>query len=221
MESKITSSFIPTDTVRNSPSGPSYNRSAGFDLLLLGGIILFIASVALAIGVFLYLQFVQASLGSKSEQLQRAQEAFEPALIAELTRLDDRMIAAETILQQHIAPSELFRILEDLTLETISLSSLNFQANSGSSMEMTLVGVARSVNSIALQADLYGKHVAITSPIFSNINRDESGVFFDVSATLNPNSLRYHNILSARSAPQQLPQNQLPQGETNIPFFEP
>ena len=220
MESKITSSFIPTDTVRRSPSGPSY-KSGGFDLLLLGGIILFVASVALAIGVFLYLQFQQASLGSKSEQLQRAQEAFEPALIAELTRLDDRMIAAERILQQHIAPSELFRILEDLTLTTISLSSLNFQASSGAGMEIALTGVARSVNSIALQADLYGKHVAITSPIFSNINRDANGVLFDVSATLNPVSLRYQNVLSSRSRPQQLPQQALPQEETNIPFFAP
>mgnify|MGYP007077386413 CR=1 FL=1 len=220
MESKITSSFIPTDTVRSGPSGPSY-RSGGFDLLLLGGIILFVASVALAIGVFLYLQFEQASLASKSEQLQRAQEAFEPALIAELTRLDDRMIAAETILGQHIAPSELFRILEDLTLETISLTSLNFQANSGSGMEMNLTGIARSVNSIALQADLFGKHVAITSPIFSNINRDETGVLFDVAATLNPVALRYSNVFSTRSQPAQLEQEELPQEETNIPFFAP
>ncbi|PIR86274.1 hypothetical protein COU13_01945 [Candidatus Kaiserbacteria bacterium CG10_big_fil_rev_8_21_14_0_10_43_70] len=220
MDSKITSSFIPTDTVRGGPDRPSY-KSGGFDLLMLGGIILFIASVALAIGVFLYMQFVQASLSAKTEQLQRAQEAFEPALIAELTRLDDRMSAAESVLQQHIAPSELFRILEDLTLETISLTSLNFQANSGSSMEMTLAGVARSVNSIALQADLYGKHVAITSPIFSNINRDERGVLFDVSATLNPSALRYVNILSSRAKPAALPQVQPAQEETNIPFFAP
>jgi hypothetical protein len=220
MDSKITSSFIPRDTVRSSTKGPSYT-SGGFDLLMLGGIILLIASVALAIGVFLYLQFQESSLAGKSEQLQRAQEAFEPALISELTRLDDRMTAAEDVLHQHIAPSELFRILEDLTLETISLKSLNLEANSGNNIKVSMAGIARSVNSIALQADLYGKHVAITSPIFSNINRDKNGVLFDVSALLNPTALRFTNILSSRSQPAALPQEDLPQEETNIPFFAP
>lgn len=220
MDSKITSSFIPRDTARSGPTGPAY-ASGGFDLLMLGGIILFVASVSLAIGVFLYLQFVESSLAGKSEQLQRAQEAFEPALIAELTRLDDRMTAADDVLNQHLAPSELFRILEDLTLETISLTSLNFEANSGGNVSVSLAGVARSVNSIALQADLFGKHVAITSPIFSNINRDENGVLFDVSATLNPTAIRYSNILNSRTQPAALPQDELPQEETNIPFFAP
>jgi hypothetical protein len=220
MDSKITSSFIPRDTVRSSSNVPSY-RSGAFDLLMLGSVILFIASLALAIGIFLYFQFVEASLTGKSDQLQRAQEAFEPALIAELTRLDDRMNAAQDILFQHIAPSELFRILEDLTLESISLKSLNLESNSGSSIKISMAGIARSVNSIALQADLYGKHTAITSPIFSNINRDQNGVLFDVSASLNPASLKYTNILNLRTRPESLPQENLPKENTNIPFFAP
>jgi hypothetical protein len=220
MESKITSSFIPRDTVRSGPTGPTY-ASGGFDLLMLGGIILLVASVSLAIGVFLYLQFEETSLAGKSEDLKRAQEAFEPALISELTRWDDRMIAGGEVLSQHLAPSELFRILEDITLETISLTSLNFEANNSSNIEISIAGVARSVNSIALQADLYGKHVAITSPIFSNINRDENGVLFDVSAKINPSAIRYSNIINSRTQPAALPQEDLPQEETNIPFFAP
>jgi hypothetical protein len=220
MDSKITSSFIPRDTVRNSSNVPSY-RSGAFDLLMLGSVILFIASLALAIGIFLYLQFIESSLTGKSDQLQRAQEAFEPALISELTRLDDRMNSAQDILFQHIAPSEFFRILEDLTLESISLKSLNIEANSGNSIKISMAGIARSVNSIALQADLYGKHTAITSPIFSNINRDQNGVLFDVSASLNPASLKYTNILNSRTRPESLPQESLPKENTNIPFFAP
>ena len=46
MDSKITSSFIPTDTVRGGPDRPSY-KSGGFDLLMLGGIILFILAMSM------------------------------------------------------------------------------------------------------------------------------------------------------------------------------
>jgi len=221
MDSKITSSFIPRDTATSSPKRAP-QLGGGFDLLMLGGVILFVSSVSLAVGVFLYMQLVESSLADKSEQLKRAQEAFEPALIAELTRLDDRITSSEDVLYQHLAPSELFRILEDLTLETISLRSLDFEARRGGDITIDIAGVARSVNSIALQADLYGKHTAITSPIFSNISRDENGVLFDVEASLNPTAFKYTNVLNLRLQPSTFQQEPLLQEETNnIPIFSP
>jgi len=232
MESNIKASFIPKDTAQTSFRGPSsVSRSGLADIVMLLAIVLLVASVALAIGVFLYIQFLQSSLSSKRDQLERAQAAFEPALIAELTRLDDRMKAAETLLQKHTAPSILFTLLEQLTLETVSFSDFSYDATQQDAITITMHGVAQSVNSIALQADLFGKHNAIVSPLFSNIGRDQDGVHFDLNATINPSALRYANLLAAVSstAGAQLPGNGVDTQNTvtpspddsEVPIFAP
>jgi len=196
MESGIKSSFIPSDaSVPTSTRGVTTTSLS--DLLILLGIVFLVASIALAAGVFLYLQYLQTSSASKREQLERARAAFEPALIQELTRLDDRMQAADVILRGHIAPSIFFHLLEQLTLQTVSYQTLEFSAADDQSMQVSFTGSAVSVNSIALQADYIGKSGIITSPIFSNIGREPAGVRFSLQAKINPHALRYANIASS------------------------
>jgi len=194
MESNIKSSFIPRDTVRDTRVGRKRSSSTS-DLVVLFSIVLLVASVALGVSVFLYVKFLESSLSSKQEQLGRAQASFEPALIAELNRLDDRMRTAEDLLAVHLAPSILMKTLEELTLETISFTTMQYSAQEKAGIALEFSGIARSVNSIALQADLFGKHGAIVSPIFSNINRGPDGVSFDLTANVNPTNLRYQTLV--------------------------
>jgi len=169
-------------------------------MFMLLSLILFIASAVLAVGVFLYVQYMQASSASKLEQLNRAKAAFEPALIAELTRLDDRMRAADEVLGKHVAPSSLFHLLEQLTLQTVAFSTLDLAAQNSTEITLTMQGAAQSMNSIALQADLLSKSGVITNPIFSNINRVLGGVRFDFTSKLNAESLRYRQVLQGGAA---------------------
>lgn len=216
MESNIQSSFIPSDTVQRGRNFSS--RREGTDLFVLIAVVLFIASLALGVGVFLYEQFLKTSNASKVEQLERARAAFEPSLIRELTRLDDRMESGELILNKHLAPSAFFRLLESITLQTVSYRNLSFNAADKNQMTLEMSGFAQSVNSIALQADLFGKSGAVSSPIFSNITRETGGVRFDMSAIINPSAINYvqKNAASAAAAiPQQSLQTQTtPQATT-------
>jgi hypothetical protein len=167
--------------------------------------VLLVASAALGGAVFLYSQYLDTSADSKVEQLRRAQEAFEPSLIQELTRLDDRMRAAEQVLNAHIAPTAFFETLEASTLTTIAFQSLEMQASDANKITVKMSGVAKSVNSIALQADLFSKNGVITSPIFSSINRQADGVHFNLSALINPAAISYAQNLSPQrveEAPQ-------------------
>lgn len=229
MESNIKSSFIPGDAGqlgRSTKNAISNGGGGLFDITALLATVLLVTSLALGVGVFLYVQLLQSSLSSKREQLVRAQEAFEPTLIQELTRLDDRMQAAQEILNKHRAPSLMFDFLEEITLGTVSYKNFSFTADSDVP-EIKMQGVAQSVNSIALQADLLGKHTGVSSPIFSNITRDTDGVRFDLVATIIPASIRYINTLSARApagAPQTQEQNPAPQPqepEQGVPLFAP
>ncbi len=196
VDTGIPASFIPHDTSVTRPS----SRSGGGlnDLLLLVAIVIFVASAALAVGVFLYGQYLVTENTAKLTQLERAKAGFQPALIQQLTRLDDRMHAADRVLSGHIAPSLFFQALEQATLQTVSFKTLDFQAAENQTLTVKMAGVAESVNSIALQADLFSKNGVITNPIFSNIARQPDGVHFNLTAAVNPSAISYAGV--ARSA---------------------
>lgn len=196
MDSPTQSSFIPQDA--GSTTSVSRIRSQGglSDLILLLTIVLFVASLALAGAVFLYHQYLSTSAKSKVEQLQRAKEAFEPSLVHSLTRLDDRMQVADQILSSHIAPTAFFQILQQATLTTIEFTSLEFDALDPQRISIKMSGIAQSVNSIALQADLFSKNGTITNPIFSDINRQQDGVHFNLTALVNPASVNFVRLVN-------------------------
>lgn len=208
METGIKSSFIPQAPI----VGPSGRRGGGgggaFDFLILIGLVLFVASATLAAGVFLYVQFLKSSNASKLDQLERAKAAFEPALIQELTRLDDRMRAADEVLGQHIAPTALFQLFEQLTLQTVSFTSFSF-STTNDVIQINMQGLAQSVNSIALQADLLSRSGTIVNPIFSDINRQIGGVRFNFAADVRREALLFRSLIQA-PAPQTAPQQQEP-----------
>ena len=166
------------------------------ELFLLISIVLFIASAALAAGVFLYEQYLTTSSASKIDQLARAEAAFEPALIRELTRLDDRMRSANEILGDHIAPTAFFSMLEQSTIATVAFSSLTFSAKEPGTMTIEMQGVAASVNAIALQADVFAKGGMVTSPIFSDIDRQADGIHFSLSAFIDPEAVNFAQLVS-------------------------
>ena len=207
------SSFIPREMPVQGPAPRPSGRGLA-DLLVLSSVVLFVASAALAAGVFLYDQYLQSSAASKVDQLERAKAAFEPALIHELTRLDDRLRSASEILTGHMAPTAFFRMLEQNTIENVGFKTLNFESQDAQNMTIKMEGVAQSVNSIALQADLFSKGGVVTSPIFSNIDREVDGVHFSLSALLDPSSVNYVQLVGAAASA-------LPASPQGSPFDAP
>jgi hypothetical protein len=198
METGIQSSFIPHDAGEVKLTPPRIGGSGGFsEFMLLISIVLVVASGALAAGVFVYKQYLTTSTNSKKEQLQRAKDAFDPSLIQQLTRLDDRMHAGSAILSQHIAPTVFLSALSQATLTSVSFKQMSLSNNDQQNINVKLSGIAQSVNSIALQAQVFGKNGVIARPIFSNIGRKPEGVQFDLSFSVNPKALNYQQMLLA------------------------
>ena len=196
METGVQNTFIPHDVSHPAERGRQREGTL-MDLVALVSIVLLVASVALAAGVFLYEQYLDTSNKSKINQLKIAKAQFDSTLIQEFSRLDDRMREADTVLGNHIAPSVFFHMLEANTLSTVSFRSLDFQASSDEGMAVKMQGIAQSVNSVALQADFFSKVGIITSPIFSNIDRQQDGVHFSFSALVNPAAIRYTQLVMA------------------------
>ncbi|HVM73911.1 MAG TPA: hypothetical protein VMU13_03495 [Candidatus Paceibacterota bacterium] len=211
MEIGVPNSFIPHDATTPTVAH-HYESSNGLaDLLTLLAIVFFIASVALAVGSFLYLQYLNSESAKEQGQIQAAQAAFDPKLITQLSILDKRMKAGQTLLSAHLAPSTFFDMLDQTTVTTVSFSNLSFDATDPAAMKLTMAGTARDVNSIALQADLFGKTGVITNAIFSNIDEQIDGVHFTVNASVNPASLNYETLVTGQS-PSTV--NQLPASAT-------
>lgn len=191
------SSFIPRET--GGIGGGTHKARGLLDLFVLVSIVLFVASGALGAGVFLYEQYLVQSEASKVSQLERASAAFEPALIQELARLDDRMRSSQDVLGRHIAPSVFFRMLEETTIQSVSFRTLTFEATDPQRLTISMDGIADSVNAIALQADLFSQVGVITNPIFSNIDRRSDGVHFSLTAFVAPSALSYASLVQGVS----------------------
>lgn len=198
MEIGVPTSLIPHDAT--TPSGPRrYESSGGLaDLLALVSLVLFVASGALGAGSFLYDQYVTSQSTSKQASIKAAEKALDPVLIQQLTRVDQRMNSSASLLGVHIAPSAFFAALNQTTLITISFHDLDFKADGGD-ISIKMSGVARDVNSVALQAEVFSKSGIITDAIFSGIDQRLDGVHFNVVALVNPVALNYTSLVTGQA----------------------
>lgn len=195
MEPKFKTSFIPKQPI----SGTSPKRkSGGLGIISLILSILTMGVIALAVGVFLYQQLLDTTVDRKKATLDRAQAAFEPTLIQELVRIDNRLKAAEDILDNHVSISALFELLERLTLQSVRFESFEYSFLEDDRINITMSGNAKNFGGIALQADIFGRDRLINEPIFSGLNLDQKGnVVFDFTATIDKSLVLFVNNLSS------------------------
>jgi len=198
MEPKFRTSFVPKKPVDSTAQKTA--RRAPLGLLFIIALVLFLATVTLSIGAFLYQQFLEGSIARKGQELEQARATFEPALIRELTRLDARLETAETLLGRHTALTELFTFLENNTLESVQFRNFRYNVLPDGNITVSMDGRAASFSSVALQSDVFGRSEFIRSPIFENLNVDQRGdVVFNVTAFVDPRLLSYKTAIASRS----------------------
>ncbi len=192
MEPKFRKSFIPKQTLQTSGSRRSSSGAKPFGIITLIALILALGAIVLSVGAFLYQQLLEGGITRKGETLERAREAFEPALIEELVRVDERLENAEDILASHVALSAFFEELEDRTLKSVRFEDFNLTRVSDDRINISMRGVADDFNGIALQADIFGKSKVIREPIFSNLNINQEGrAVFQMTAFVDQSSTSF------------------------------
>jgi hypothetical protein len=223
METKFQTSFIPkqpvTDTELHSGSSAS--------LFFLFSFILFMASLASAGAVFIYGSIVSKNIQDGDKQLTLNKNAFDPNTIKELTRLNNRINAANTLLKSHKGISTLFQVLSQTTLKNVRFTDFSYTA-ADDKINLGMHGQAFNYETIALQAKAFTdptlKNV-FRSPIFSDLTLDSQGnVSFNFNTGIDPFLVDYYKLkkeeYASGGAPQAAPQapqdNQIiPTGFTN------
>lgn len=187
---KPTTSFIPKKPIEGTSIRTSPQLGGIFTLV---SSIMLVGSITLAAGAFFYERYLESIIASQETNLARAEAAFEPQLLSDLSRLNQRIAESKRLLAGHIAITPFFELLERTTLESVSFQSLDFISNSGK-ITITMKGQARSFGALALQSDVFSKTKQIKNPLFSGLNLDQTGnVIFELTADIDPSLVSYRN----------------------------
>lgn len=185
MDTRLRTSFIPKKNLILKSEEKGVRVS--FNLFLSLGMIVFFLMVATSGGIYFYKVLIQNKITEQGVTLEKAKKAFEPSFIAETERLDDRLIAAKSVLANHVVALPVFALLEELTLKTIRFTKLNYQNKKSEVPTIELEGVAQSYTSVALQSDSFAGDERIKNPIFSGVGlTDEGAVKFSFRSQINP-----------------------------------
>lgn len=200
MPDRVTTSFIPKESLVSERSTKSTRRNPLILVNLVAGAILVVSLVA-AGGTFLFKTYTEQSIASKRQSLDRQRAAFEPATIEELLRLDKRLTASQGLLKTHVALSLLFDDLESRTNLNVRFRNMKYEPGGTGRFIVTMSGNAKSFNAVALQSDAFGKSTVLRDPIFSNLNLDQDGnVVFDFTAVVDPVRVSYAAAVAAAPA---------------------
>lgn len=190
MEPQFRTSFVPKKPVNTTVRKTA--RRVPLGLLFVLTLVAFLAAIVLAIVIFLYQQYLGNSIARKGQELEAARATFEPALIQELTRLDARLETADTLLNRHTALTRLYAFLENNTLQNVQFRNFRYNMLPDGNIVLSMGGRARSFASVALQSDVFGSSDVIRSPVFENLNVDDTGdVVFDLAAFVDPQFILY------------------------------
>jgi hypothetical protein len=184
MSPQLQASFIPKKPLTVGAATVHHTVSVIWFL----SIGLFIASVVAAGAVYSYEQFLTNQIKSANESLVKAQAAYDPATIADIIRLDQRITQASNLLKKHIAPSAIFAFLGDTTVPSARFTDFAYVTNISGAPAVQLTGEALDFASVALQSDAFSASHMLNNILFSDINVDsETGhIVFKVTATVNP-----------------------------------
>ena len=197
METKFQTSFIPKAPVTESLS----RRSSGGGFLFLIAFILFIASAAGAGGVYFYSQILDKKIEDGNKELTANKNLFTPNEVQDLSRLNDRINAATTILQNHIALTDLFDVVGQVTLQNVQFTNFSYANSGGDKVSLNMNGKANSYETVALQAraltdpSMKFKN-AFKSPILGDISTDKQGNrSFSLSSGIDSKVVSYYRLV--------------------------
>ncbi len=195
MAEQFQTSFIPKKAVETqAPQG----GFSGAGIASFIGILSLVVSVALAGGVFAYDIYLNNAITRKEAQLQQQRDAFAPEVIRDMSRLSTKISVSENLLTQHIATSEIFNLLQALTLQTVRFTSFSFSTTE-KGIQVTMQGEGLSFTSVALQADEFARNANFTGTVFSSFALNNVGnVTFSVITTVNPKIISYPESVTKR-----------------------
>jgi len=152
----------------------------------------FVIVFVLAIGVFLYGRILASDRYNKDTALAKAEASIDSATVAGFIKLKDRLDSGATLLDNHIALTGFFKVLEELLPTNVRLASIHLSYEGSGKVKFDGSGIAKSFNTLAAASSVFAKDGRIKEAIFSgiSINKDSS-VSFSLTASIDPKIIAF------------------------------
>ncbi len=187
---KYTTSFIPRKAV--AVSNTPYVKSGGPNILTLIGLFVFFGSILAAGGVYLWKIQTEKAIESQITSLKRARDEFDQKTLAAATRLNERLIAVKSLLDNHKSPSQIFSVIEEKILKNVRLRNLTYTTDVDGTIKIKSSGNAVGFEAVVLQSDELGDTGLFKDVLFSEVQTATAGlVTFSLSASLDSKSVLY------------------------------
>ncbi len=159
--------------------------------MMISLIILGVALLACA-GVFAYERYLTTVSDTKQGQVADAENSIDQGKLENFIRARDRFTAAKSVLDDHIAASRFFSLIESLTLGNVRFTSLSFVVAADHSAQIRMDGVAKSFNALAAESSAFATQREVKRAIFSGIRvLENKTVSFSLDADLEPSLLEF------------------------------
>ena len=196
MDQDFQTSFIP-----KKPMIEERASSSSVSLFTIVSIFIFASIILASGGLYFYKRILEKNIIKMEDDLNLAQARFEPSKILQLQVLDNRLIASNEILSKHIVVSPIFKVLQEVTLKNISYTKFSYDFNDSSKnnkVAISMTGIAKGYQSIALQSDIFAKYKYLIDPVFSNLLLDDKGnVIFDLDFSVDSNFVDYKKVVDS------------------------
>lgn len=194
------SSFIPKEASGAIPTRVRRKRTIHIFSLLTT--LLLVASVAAAVGVYLYQDFLENRLEAAKTALNEISQAENESKMEEIRIYDEKLQLVHTLLDNHLAPSLLFEEIENSTKETVQFQSLEYTYDPGFEALLMLGGNTEEFTSLALQKMQFLEDTMFSEFLINEISNsngdsadeeeaDIDGVTFKVNGLFRKDLIEY------------------------------
>lgn len=200
MDTKFQTSFIPKKPL--VPAGGRVQTSHHVNFLSIIIVLILATALAGAAAVFATEYYLSNRVASMTNELAAAEASLNQSEISEWVRLDKRIEVGKQLLNNHLAVSVFFDLLQSLTLKTIQFKNFSYAVTSDQKVAVTMDGQADNFAALALQSDELAKQSkSMSNQIFSNIDQDKTTgkITFRFSALIDPSLISYKNLIEGLS----------------------
>jgi hypothetical protein len=209
MEPKFQTSFIPKKT-SNPSNGFNVAKSAhrGTSVYMAIAVIIFVISLGAVGAAYAWQQYLSSQQIQYKKDLADREKQFNTKLIGDLKQVNVQIDTAKNVLANHVALSQLFDVLQKLTIEKVRFTTLSVtmpgpESKSQNDLSVIMQGYGTNLSAVAFQSKVlselekYGLRQMVKNPIISNPSLEPAGsVAFGFTATLDLQSLTYAHFLS-------------------------
>ncbi len=179
--------FIP-----KKPTSRPFYKTKGPGIFFVASLLALVFSGMFAGGVYVYEKMLEKRVNLLSQSLERANAAFEPALITELNRVSEKIESSKILLENHRMLTPIFDFLRKFTLKSVRFSKFSVEFGKEGEALVSMNGTAKSYSSLALQMEEFQKDKSVEKLSVSGLSPSKDGfVKFNIEMAFNKNFIKY------------------------------